>query len=568
MIATSSASCEGVAQLLGWPNGPPDDTVAGDIDIGNNGSGCDSIEQILASVSGPTKPTITSASATSGGISVEFSTSTTTDALFPITGYEAACIGSSADLSEAPSAALLDNTPVTRTLTVSGYDPVSVLSDIEVDIDITHSDPADLYITLTTPQGTELVLWDQGGSGTEDIVGTFPTTLTPIDTISSVGRQAMDGNWVLRVEDVDVGPLVPRGVLNAWGLRISETLATAGSGSPITVNGVTRGRDYSCTVAPVTGLGTVPVSDAVTVNVPLELPATPTVTSTDYEDGTIRLTVSVADNGGADITEYSASCTDGTSTFTGTSSTPTIEVTGLTNGTAYTCSASATNAVGSSGASASTDSITPEALPTGLPIWLLYEATLCSDSPAGETVGSNGCSNSPIDSDGDGVSDHADLCPDTPSGESVDGNGCSDSQKDSDGDGVSDDADLCPDTPAGESVDNDGCSASQDDPEAAVRQVYQDDVNALIVSAAGGCTNSACHGRSGAPGGLRLYGAGENNSTELNYQSFLRYIDSNSAERLTTKISGDGHGGGVRYRSDSAEFALIEAWAMSVVTLP
>jgi hypothetical protein len=209
----------------------------------------------------------------------------------------------------------------------------------------------------------------------EDIAGTFPTTLTPIDTISSVGRQAMDGNWVLRVEDVDVGPLVREGVLNAWGLRISEKLTTAGSGSPITVNGVTRGRDYSCTAAPVTGLGTVPVSDAVTVNVPLELPATPTVTATDYEDGTIRLTVSVADNGGADITEYSASCTDGTSTFTGTSSTPTIEVTGLTNGTAYTCSASATNAVGSSGASASTDSITPEALPTGLPIWLLYEAT-------------------------------------------------------------------------------------------------------------------------------------------------------------------------------------------------
>ena len=244
-----------MAPVTGWPNGPPDDTVAGDITIGYNGSGCDSIEQILTSVSGPTKPTITSASAIGGGsISLEFSTSTTTDALFPITGYEAACIGSSADLSEAPSAALLDNTPVTRTLTVSGYDPVSVLSDIEVDIDITHSDPADLYITLTTPQGTELVLWNQGNSGGEDIAGTFPTTLTPIDTISSVGRQAMDGNWVLRVEDVDVGPLVREGVLNAWSLRISEKLTTAGSGSPITVNGVTRGRDYSCTVAPVTGL--------------------------------------------------------------------------------------------------------------------------------------------------------------------------------------------------------------------------------------------------------------------------------------------------------------------------
>ena len=532
----SSASCEGVALLLGWPNGPPDDSVNGEIAISNNATGCNSVEEVLASVSGPTQPTITSAVATGGSsIELEFSASTTTDTLFSITGYSASCTGSDVDVSDSPATDLLDFTPIQETLTVTGYDPTSVLSSIEVDIDITHSDPTDLYITLTTPEGTELVLWNQGSSGGEDIVGTFPTTLTPVDSLNSVNRQTMDGDWVLSIEDIDVGPLVREGVLNSWGLRITEELARSGSGSPIEVFGATRGRDYSCTVAPVTGLGTLPVSDAVTVNVPLELPATPTVTSTDYEDGTIRLTVSVADNGGADITEYSASCTDGTSTFTGTSATPTIEVTGLTNGTAYTCSASATNAVGSSGASASTDSITPEALPTGLPIWLLYEATLCSDSPTGE---------------------------------SVDGNGCSDSQKDSDGDGVSDDADLCPDTPAGESVDNDGCSASQGDPEAAVRQVYQDDVNALIVSAAGGCTNSACHGRSGAFGGLRLYGAGENNSTELNYQSFLRYIDSNSAERLTTKISGDGHGGGVRYRSDSAEFALIEAWAMSVVTLP
>ena len=270
---------------------------------------------------------------------------------------------------------MLDNTPITRTLTVSGYDPVAVLSDIEVDIDITHSDPADLYITLTTPEGTELLLWNQSSTGAEDMVGTFPTTLTPVDAISTVGRQAMDGDWVLNVEDVDVGPIVREGVLNSWGLHISERLATAGPESPITVNGATRGRDYSCTVAPVTGLGVLPVSDPVTVTVPLELPAAPTITSTEYEDGTIRLTVSVADNGGADITEYAATCTDGTNTFTGTSSTPTIEVTGLTNGTAYTCTASATNAVGSSGASAATDSITPEALSSGLPLWLLYEAT-------------------------------------------------------------------------------------------------------------------------------------------------------------------------------------------------
>jgi hypothetical protein len=103
-------------------------------------------------------------------------------------------------------------------------------------------------------------------------------------------------------------------------------------------------------------------------------PTQPTITSTDYEDGTIRLTVSVADDSGASITEYSATCTDGTNSFSNTSPTPTIEVTGLTNGTAYVCTASANKAFGTSGASAATASITPEELSTGLPIWLLKAA--------------------------------------------------------------------------------------------------------------------------------------------------------------------------------------------------
>ena len=38
---------------------------------------------------------------------------------------------------------------------------------------------------------------------------------------------------------------------------------------------------------------------------------------------------------------------------------------------------------------------------------------------------------------------------DTPTGEAVDANGCSDSQKDTDNDGVTDDIDECPSTPTG-----------------------------------------------------------------------------------------------------------------------
>jgi hypothetical protein len=87
----------------------------------------------------------------------------------------------------------------------------------------------------------------------------------------------------------------------------------------------------------------------------------------------------------------------------------------------------------------------------------------CPDTPEGEPVYSDGCSDSQRDSDGDGIFDDVDQCPNTPSGQAVDAEGCADSQKDSDGDGISNALDLCPSTPVGESVDADGCSDSQKD---------------------------------------------------------------------------------------------------------
>lgn len=75
------------------------------------------------------------------------------------------------------------------------------------------------------------------------------------------------------------------------------------------------------------------------------------------------------------ITGYDASCTDGQNTFTGFNPTPPVPVSGLTNGTAYTCTVTATSLVGTSAASTATATIVPEESATGLPIWLLYKAT-------------------------------------------------------------------------------------------------------------------------------------------------------------------------------------------------
>ncbi len=88
---------------------------------------------------------------------------------------------------------------------------------------------------------------------------------------------------------------------------------------------------------------------------------------------------------------------------------------------------------------------------------------ICSDTPDGEIVDENGCSNSQYDDDGDGVINGLDSCPETSSGDSVDENGCSNSQKDTDNDGVTDDLDICSDTSNGDSVDANGCSEEQKD---------------------------------------------------------------------------------------------------------
>ncbi len=68
-------------------------------------------------------------------------------------------------------------------------------------------------------------------------------------------------------------------------------------------------------------------------------------------------------NGGATILGYTATCTSGTTSITGSASTSPVLVTGLGNGTAYACTVTATNAAGTGLASASV-SVTPVATAT------------------------------------------------------------------------------------------------------------------------------------------------------------------------------------------------------------
>ena len=66
-----------------------------------------------------------------------------------------------------------------------------------------------------------------------------------------------------------------------------------------------------------------------------------------------------------------------------------------------------------------------------------------------------------LDDDFDGIANGLDACSETPLGEDVNSDGCSESQLDDDFDGVMNDIDQCPNTTLGDSVDSKGCSASQ-----------------------------------------------------------------------------------------------------------
>ncbi len=108
---------------------------------------------------------------------------------------------------------------------------------------------------------------------------------------------------------------------------------------------------------------------------------------------------------------------------------------------------------------------------------VLDEADRCPATPAGTTVGADGCAlpaaeEPPVaeevmpppepDSDGDGVSDSLDRCPNTEAGAEVDSRGCP-LVRDSDGDGVADSEDRCVGTAPGAEVDSVGCPVAFDE---------------------------------------------------------------------------------------------------------
>lgn len=105
-------------------------------------------------------------------------------------------------------------------------------------------------------------------------------------------------------------------------------------------------------------------------------PTAPTIDRIESGDGELYIWLTPGDDDGFDVLSYQVRCQNADGLFfeaSGASST--ITISGLENGQSYECEAKMSTGVGSSGFSANTLSGTPEEGVTGLPIWLLYEAS-------------------------------------------------------------------------------------------------------------------------------------------------------------------------------------------------
>ena len=145
-------------------------------------------------------------------------------------------------------------------------------------------------------------------------------------------------------------------------------------GNSIAIPGLTQGTSYTFTVTATNSANILSLPSSPSNGViPATIPGTPASITATPGDGqaTILFTAPVS-NGGSAINSYAITSNPATKTIAGIASVGTqnnpIVFDGLTNGTAYTFSVSATNSIGTGGAKTST-SITPAALPgqpTGL----------------------------------------------------------------------------------------------------------------------------------------------------------------------------------------------------------
>ena len=151
------------------------------------------------------------------------------------------------------------------------------------------------------------------------------------------------------------------------------TPRTAGSGATsLNVTGLTNGTAYTFRVVAINAVGPGPASDPSNAVTPATVPGAPTGVSATAGNLSAQVTWTAPASNGSPLTGYTVTPYDGTTALTprtAGSGATSLNVTGLTNGTAYTFRVVAINAVGPGPASDPSNAVTPATVPGAPPVF-------------------------------------------------------------------------------------------------------------------------------------------------------------------------------------------------------
>ncbi|MCP4290680.1 MAG: T9SS type A sorting domain-containing protein [bacterium] len=117
---------------------------------------------------------------------------------------------------DAPALAIPDNNS-TGVSTIISIDQDSEITSIKLDLNLTHTYIGDLEVKLISPAGTTIMLHDNSGGSSDNIIGTYPDDLTPVQSLDGLLGENMNGDWTLTVSD-HAG--YDTGTINEWCLHL------------------------------------------------------------------------------------------------------------------------------------------------------------------------------------------------------------------------------------------------------------------------------------------------------------------------------------------------------------
>lgn len=141
------------------------------------------------------------------------------------------------------------------------------------------------------------------------------------------------------------------------------------SSTTCTLSPLTNGTTYTVSVSALSGAGWGAAATSAPFTPGASVPATPSIASVLAGNGAVTVSVA-AGSGGGPVSSYLVTASPGGATCTVTAPATSCAVTGLTNGTAYTFTATATGPGGTSGSSPASSAATPVApiTPTPAPL--------------------------------------------------------------------------------------------------------------------------------------------------------------------------------------------------------